>query len=85
VTHTFTVTTPPGGPAAFQTFSFTGFADLTSVSWGQPQLAAGLHQFDDIRLEAVTAAVPEPSTFAMVGLMTVAGLGVAWRRRRATA
>ena len=53
------------------------------MTWGQPQLAAGLHQFDDIRLEAGTAAVPEPSTFAMVGLMTVAGLGYAWRRRRA--
>jgi hypothetical protein len=33
----------------------------------------------------IKAVVPEPSTFAMVGLMTMAGLGVAWKRRRATA
>jgi len=31
-----------------------------------------------------TAAIPEPSTFAMVGLMSMAGLGFAWKRRRAT-
>ena len=84
VTETFTITTPPG-TAAFQPFDFSGFTDLTSVTWGQPQLAAGLHQFDDIRLEPGTAAVPEPSTFALTGLMTLAGLGYAWRRRRAAA
>ncbi len=33
----------------------------------------------------VKQVIPEPSTFAMAGLMTVAGLGCAWRRRRATA
>jgi len=33
----------------------------------------------------IKAVIPEPSTFAMAGLMTMAGLGVAWRRRRATA
>jgi len=33
----------------------------------------------------IKQVVPEPSTFAMVGLMTISGLGYAWRRRRATA
>jgi hypothetical protein len=31
------------------------------------------------------AAVPEPSTVAMAGFMTLAGLGYSWRRRRAAA
>jgi hypothetical protein len=34
-------------------------------------------------ITAGPAAIPEPSSVAMVGLMTMAGLGVAWRRRRA--
>ena len=33
----------------------------------------------------IKQVIPEPSSVAMAGLMTVAGLGVAWRRRRATA
>jgi len=33
----------------------------------------------------IKAVVPEPSTVAMAGLMSLAGLGYAWRRKRATA
>jgi hypothetical protein len=63
VTDTFTVTTPVGPPAAFQTFTFTGFADLTSVSWDQPDPAAGLNQFTNITL----STVPEPSSLILAG------------------
>jgi hypothetical protein len=38
VSETFTVTTPAGFPGAFQTFQFTGFSNLSSVSWDQPDL-----------------------------------------------
>ena len=33
----------------------------------------------------IKQVIPEPSSVAMAGLMTMAGLGFAWRRRRATA
>jgi hypothetical protein len=77
VTESFTVTTPEG-VRAFQTFAFTGFTDLVSVSWGQPVLADGLHQFDTIRL----AVIPEPSTLTLAGIGGVALVGLAVRRRR---
>jgi len=32
----------------------------------------------------IKQVIPEPSSVAMAGLMTMVGLGVAWRRRRAT-
>jgi hypothetical protein len=78
VTESFTVTTP-FGMRAFQTFDFTGFADLTSVSWGQPVLADGLHQFTNITLDT-GAAVPEPSSMVLVGI-AVCGFA-AWRRSK---
>jgi hypothetical protein len=66
ITQSFTVTTP-SGTAAFQTFAFTGFTDLTSVTWGQPELSQGLHQFTNIHLTTEAAAVPEPSTWLLLG------------------
>jgi len=36
-------------------------------------------------VKAVSAVIPEPSSVAMAGLMTLAGLGCAWRRRRVAA
>jgi hypothetical protein len=82
VTETFTVTVPVG-TAAFQTFQFTGFTGVTSVSWGQPQLSDGLHQFSNIDISL--GVVPEPSVPCLVVLG--GSISLAWRslRRRKTA
>ncbi len=77
--ESFTVTVPVG-TAAFQRFNFSGFTDLTSVSWGQPQLSDGLHQFSHIDI----AAVPELGSMALLltlGAGTL-GLKVVGRLRR---
>lgn len=55
VQQTFTVQTPIGTPE-FDTFTFSGFTNLVSVSWQQESGPAGVkHQFDTIRLEPVGA------------------------------
>ena len=68
VTASFHVT-----DAGTQTFAFTGFTDLASVSWAND---SNLHQFDNINV----AAVPEPETYAMfmAGLAVIGGVA---RRR----
>jgi hypothetical protein len=80
VEQSFTVTVPVG-TAEFETFAFSGFSGVTSVSWGQPQLSDGLHQFTDI---VIAGAVPEPSTLGLLA----AGLSISWtigsRRGRAS-
>ncbi len=58
------------GLSAFETFSFTGFTDLTSVTWNQSS-TGGSYSFDNL-------VVPEPSTLAMFGI----ALAVMARRRR---
>ena len=73
VTETFTVTTPVG-LSAFQTFTFSGFTDLEAVTWGQPVLSDGLHQFTGINLAPTPAPIPEPHTWlllagALIGLV----------------
>jgi PEP-CTERM motif len=78
VMESFTVTVP-SGTAAFQTFDFTGFAGLTAVTWGQPQLSAGLHQFSRID---IASAVPEPSSLLLLSVGLAAVGGVACHRRR---
>jgi hypothetical protein len=80
VTETFMVTEPPGFPQSFTPFNFTGFTNLTSVSWNQPDPAAGLNQFTDITL----STVPEPASIVTggIGAMLVAVAGFRARRRR---
>ncbi len=57
-----------------QTFNFTGFTDLSSVSWGQSNPG---HQFDNL----VLAVVPLPPA-AWMGLGMLGGLGLIRRLRR---
>ena len=67
VSETFTVTTS-SPPLIFQTFDFTGFTNVTSVSWDQDvDVTQGVHQFGNIHLHA-GAAVPEPPTLALLAL-----------------
>ncbi|QDV35056.1 PEP-CTERM sorting domain-containing protein [Tautonia plasticadhaerens] len=69
VMQSFTVTTPVG-VAEFQTFAFSSdFSDLVALRWGQPILSQGLHQFDNIRIQAI----PEPGT---AGLLAVGALAI---------
>jgi hypothetical protein len=82
VTDTFTVTTPPPpSPPAFQTFAFTGFNNVTSVSWDQPMASEGLHQFTDITLSTPTS-VPEPSSLALAGFGTLGLILPVLKRQR---
>jgi hypothetical protein len=80
VSETFSVTTPVGAPGSFQTFDFTGFSDLASVSWDQPVFTRGLNQFSDISL---STAIPEPSSLilASVGALGCTLLALLGRRR----
>lgn len=69
VTESFTVSTP-SGVRAFQTFAFTGFSNLISLNWEQPDPAEGMHQFSNIHLQTV----PEPSvlSFAVAAVLILA-------------
>jgi len=65
VTQVFIVTTPIG-TQVFQSFAFAGFNDLVALQWDQPDLALGLHQFDNIALGV--RAVPEPMSVTLLAL-----------------
>jgi hypothetical protein len=83
IIESFTVTTPAGSPPAFQSFSFTGFTNLKSVSWDQPVFTQGLHQFTNVSLSTDTgSAIPEPSSLT-IALTLFGGYGLlAVRQRR---
>ena len=81
VSETFMVTTPPPpSPPSFQTFEFTGFTNVTSVSWDQPVFTQGLHQFTNIHLS--TGAVPEPAALTLLALGIPLALAYTYHFRR---
>lgn len=82
VTQTFTVTTA-SPPLAFQTFNFTGFNNLSSVSWSQGVPTGNLHQFTNIHVDAATA--PEPASLALTLWVSALAVGVVARRCRLSA
>lgn len=62
-----------------QTFAFSGFAGLLSVSWVQ---SAPFHQFDNIRIASDIPATPIPTpTAGVLGLIGAAWVGAVRRRR----
>ena len=69
VSQTFHVT-----DTGTQTFSFSGFTNLSSVTWSNDPM---YHQFDNIYV----TAVPEPESYAML-LAGIGLMGVIARRRR---
>lgn len=77
VAESFTITISPG-TAAFQSFAFTGFSNLQSVTWGQPICTAGIHQFTNIELLA-----PVPERSARLLIATGFGMLLIVRRRLA--
>jgi hypothetical protein len=78
VSDTFTVT----NPSTFQTFNFTGFSGLASVSWDQPVFTDGLHQFSNIHL---STPVPEPSSLVLLASGGIGLFGYARLRKARTA
>jgi VCBS repeat-containing protein len=80
VMETFTVTEPAGFPQTFTTIHFTGFTNLTSVSWDQPVFTQGLHQFTNIDIP--TGVVPEPSALKLLALGVPLALAYTSRARR---
>jgi hypothetical protein len=79
ITQTFTHT----GFLDLTTYAFHGFAHLQSVSWfmseGIGQHPMPAHQFDNIR----AVSVPEPTTLSLLGAGLLAGL-ISRRRRTAS-
>ncbi|NEQ67282.1 MAG: PEP-CTERM sorting domain-containing protein [Symploca sp. SIO2D2] len=67
ITEAFTTT----GDFGLQTFSFTGFENVVSVSWEQ---AFPFHQFDNIEVVASSSpisSVPEPASFGSIGVLVI--------------
>ena len=69
----------PGGPGEnFVTILAQGGETISSVAFTS---SAGFDQFQQPRISGIAAAIPEPSTWAMV-LLGFAGLGFAFRQSR---
>lgn len=81
VTSTATTTT-----AGFQTFSFTGFTGLKSLTFA-PALGSGTaSQFDNVVVTPDAAPVPEASTTISLGLLlALGGVAVVARKRNSRA
>lgn len=75
--QSFTVTEPAGFPQVFTQFDFTGFTNVTSVSWDQPVFTVGLNQFTDITI----ATVPEPSSAVLGGIAAIGSAVMSLMRR----
>lgn len=84
ISHSTSTNGPPAS-ADWKTFSRTFTAAstttrLTFASTSASNTASGGIILDDVKVEAVTASVPEPATFALLGLGLI-GLGFSRRRR----
>ena len=61
-----------------------GFADITvnAVNSASPfDLTLNSVSYESIPGQAAIVAVPEPSSVALIGLVSISGLGMFWRRR----
>jgi hypothetical protein len=69
----------PGSNATLRTDPFSGFNNLTSVTFAQSQ-GGPYYQFDNV---VVTSVTPEPATMSLMaaGLVAVAGAGLRRRKR----
>jgi hypothetical protein len=65
------------GNFTFQTFAFSGFNNLDSVTWQQ---VFPYHQFDNLVLDRAASAVPEPGTLVLCGL-ALAVMGALLRKK----
>ena len=69
--------------SSFKSFSFSGFIDLSSVTVTTTSPGyTGYAALDNVKFTEFTAAVPEPSTWAMM-ILGFAGIGfMAYRRKQ---
>jgi hypothetical protein len=85
VTENFQLPVGLTAPVVLQTFDFTGFTNVTSVSWdagGGSTPFEHFHQFGNIELQVNNAAVPEPAGLTLLCIGAVGWLGYARHRRQ---
>ena len=64
----------------FQTYYFTGFDNLTSVSWAH---VFPYNQYDNITLDVPQSTTPEPATVVLLGAGLVVLVSTRHRARHA--